>query len=96
MAHLRMVKWWWIINSTRRPYQTEKKSSVVIKHNEILFKNQVLTNENPTDYNNKVIPHCMKIKKESFVEKCYSRDEVVHIAAKDGWRNRALKVFHVN
>lgn len=39
----------------------KKLSSVAIKDNEIQFKNKVFTNENLTDYNNKVVFQCRKL-----------------------------------
>ena len=53
-------------------------------------------NENLTNYNSKIVCYCRKLKKASTVEKCYSRDRVVHIATRNGSRNKATKVFHIN
>ena len=58
--------------------------------------NKVFINENLTNYNNKIAFYCRKLKKASLVEKCYSRDGVVHIATRDGLRDKATKVFHMN
>ena len=49
-----------------------------------------------SSYNNKIAFCCKKLKKASLVEKCYSKDRGVHIVTKDGWRDKATKVFHMN
>ena len=69
---------------------------VVINDNEIQLKNKIFINENLIDYNNKIAFYCRKLKKVSFVEKCYFRDGVVHIVTRDGWRDKAAKVFDMN
>ena len=71
----------------------KKLSSVDINDNEIQLKNKVFINENLTNYNNKIAFYCRKLKKASLVEKCYSRDWVVHIVTRDGWGIRLQKSF---
>ena len=61
----------------------KKSSSANINDNEIQLKNKVFINENLANYNNKISFYCRKLKKASLVEKCYFRDEVVHIVTKD-------------
>ena len=58
--------------------------------------NKVFINENLTNYNNKIAFYCRNLKKASLVEKCYSRDGEVHIMTRDGWWDKATKVFHMN
>ena len=74
----------------------KKLSSVVMNNNEIQLKNKVFINENLTNYNSKKAFYCRKLKKASLVEKCYCRGGVVHIVTRDGWRDKATKVFHMN
>ena len=74
----------------------KKLSSITINNNVIQLKNKVFIGENLTNYNNKIAFHCRKLNKASLVEKCYSRDGVVHIVTKDGWRDKATKVLHMN
>ena len=62
----------------------------------IQLNNKVFVNENLTSYTNKIAFYCRKLKKASQVEKCYPRDGVVCIVTRDGWRDKATKVFHMN
>ena len=55
-----------------------------------------MINENLTDYKDKIACYWRKSKKASLIEKCYSRDGAVHIATKDGYRNKATNVFYMN
>ena len=81
----------------KKPFLNRKKlSSVVINNNEIQLKNKLFMKENLTNYNNKIALYCRKLKKASLVEKCYSRDGEVHIMTRDGWWDKATKVFHMN
>ena len=54
----------------------------MINDNEIQFKSKIFINENLIDYNNKIAFCYRKLKETSLVEKCYSRDGVVHIVTK--------------
>ena len=72
----------------------KKLSPVDINDYEIQLKNKVFIIENLANYNNKIAFYCRKLKKA--FGKCYSRDGVVHIATRDGWRDKTTKVFHMN
>ena len=74
----------------------KKLSSAAINDNVTQLKNKVFISENLTNYNNKIAFYCRRLKKTSLVEKCYSRDRVVHIVTKDEWRDKATKALHMN
>ena len=71
-------------------------SSAAINDNVIQLKNKVFISENLTNYNKKIAFYCRRLKKTTLVEKCYSRDRVVHIVTKDEWRDEATKALHMN
>ena len=79
----------------KKPFLNRKKlPSVVINNNENQLKNKLFMKENRTNYNNKIALYCRKLKKASLVEKCYSRDGLVHNVTGDGWRDKATSLSY--
>ena len=53
-------------------------------------------NENLTRANSKIAYHSRKLKRSSLIEKCYTREGVVHIVCNDLQNGKVIKVLHLN
>ena len=57
---------------------------------------KVFINENLTRANSKIEFHSRNLKRNSLIEKCYTKDRVVHIASPDLQNGKVIKVLHLN
>ena len=53
-------------------------------------------NENLMPTNNKKVFHCWELKRNSQIDKTYSRDGIVQIISKDIENRKKIKVMHMN
>ena len=56
----------------------------------------IFINENLTHKNNKIAFHCGELKRNSRIDKTYSRDSIVQIASKDIKNGKKIKIMHMN
>ena len=61
-----------------------------------LDSHKVFINENLTHANNKIAFHSRSLKRNSLIDKCYTKDGVLHIACPDLQNGKVIKVFHLN
>lgn len=57
---------------------------------------KVFINENLTRANSKIAFHARNLKRNSQIERCYTKDGMVHIASPDLQNGRVIKVLHLN
>ena len=56
----------------------------------------ILINENLTPTNDKIAFHCRELKRNSRINKRYSRDGILQIVSKDVENGKKIKVIHMN
>ena len=61
-----------------------------------LDSHEVFINENLTRANSKIAFHSRRLKRNSLIDKCYTKDGVVHIVCPDLQNRKVIKVFHLN
>ena len=61
-----------------------------------LDSHEVFINENLTRANSKIAFHSRSLKRNSLIDKCYTKDGVVHIVCPDLQNGEVIKVFHLN
>ena len=49
-----------------------------------------------TRANSKIAFHSRRLKRNSLIDKCYTKDGVVHIVCPDLQNGKVIKVFHLN
>ena len=61
-----------------------------------LENRNVFINENLTYSNGKIAFHSRNLKRNSLIEKCYTRDGVVHISGGELENGKVIKILHLN
>ena len=61
-----------------------------------LDSHKVFINENLTRANSKFAFHSRSLKRNSLIDKCYTKDGVVHIVCPDLQNGKVIKAFHLN